>query len=751
MFDYIKSVIFGKKKTDMEKPLNLYEYKFIRFKEKREKLYPLNLEKVEVPCQKGLISVVLPVFNGEDLVAKSIDSVLLQTEKNFELIIINDGSTDKTKEIIEAYAEKDSRIRVINQENRRIPRTLSRGFSVAKGEFFTWTSADNVMPANFLEKMKGELEKDKKAAMVFGNMRLINEKGRVYKNHGWFEFPPGSGNVIFPETTYELNTYANNTIGAAFMYRSKAAAALGCYSSYKHTLEDYDYWMRMNSLFKIIHTSFEEPVYFYRWHSGSLTAKDKELGITKNRYKLMILDDARRDFYMSPLMWYTEADEEHKELEKDFRAQALKCGHKFFEKEELKDLFFGKRTEGFYAVYFGDAKNVEREEFLPGSPKKICITADENKKTEGCDYNFLLSNEAKEGFCGAFSDIETLFSFADAKLKNDLMYEKEAIIESGEKSGKALSFVLCTNKYSDGLKECLLSLANQNCPKEDYEIVFVNNSFEDKKIKELAQSTAKDFPDLCINYITAPLSGLSRARNAGLWEAAGDVVLFVDDDAVADSGLAKATLKAFEENKEAGIIGGEIILRVPESAKKLVTKTTRPLWSELKMDFEGYKNASDYGEFPYGANFAAKRQTLWQMGGFRCEYGRVGQNFGGGEETLVCFLAGEMGQKVGLCSDMKVWHNVDETRFTEEHIKKTAYSGLMTQYSLRKDVYAPQDWNDRTVEDQIKKADSEMKKSKENSPDYVYHKARKEAWEEILKSRREDYQILCTYKKNLKG
>ena len=228
---------------------------------------------------------------------------------------------EHTLEIVNEYAKKDNRIIVIDQENRRIPRTLSRGFSVAKGEFFTWTSADNIMPSDFLEKMKKELLENPDKAMVFGNMRLINEKGKTHKNHGWFEHPIGSGNVMLPKSTLELNTYANNTIGAAFMYRAKAKEVIGCYSSYKHTLEDYDYWMRMNSLLNIHHTSFKEPAYLYRWHSGSLTAKDKELGITKNRYKLMLLDDARRDFYMSPLLWYVKADEKNKN-DADFKKRS---------------------------------------------------------------------------------------------------------------------------------------------------------------------------------------------------------------------------------------------------------------------------------------------------------------------------------------------------------------------------------------------------------------------------------------------
>ena len=157
MLDFVKKLIWGQK-TPEKKPLNLYQYKFIRYKEERDRVYPLPFSKVHVPQIDDLVSVVLPVYNGGDILADSIQSVLDQTYENFELIIINDGSKDKTLEIAREFAKLDSRIRVLTQENKKIPRTLSRGFREAKGEFLTWTSADNVMDKDFLEKMAADIQ-----------------------------------------------------------------------------------------------------------------------------------------------------------------------------------------------------------------------------------------------------------------------------------------------------------------------------------------------------------------------------------------------------------------------------------------------------------------------------------------------------------------------------------------------------------------------------------------------------------------
>ncbi len=256
--------------------------------------------KIDTGKAPGLVSVILPVYNGEDYLHEAIRSVLLQTYQNWELIVVDDGSTDESRRIAEEYAKEDSRIRVYHQENQKLPRALNNGFSLAQGEFFTWISSDNRFLPGFLDAMVGELNNHPKADMVFGNQYLIDETGKRMTGHGWFEFPPNSGAVCFPPATPLLNTVANNTIGAAFLYRAECDAVLGGYSPNLFLLEDYDYFMRMNSLFKIRHRK-GEPLYEYRFHKDSLTAHDEELKITASRPRLMEFDAYRRRAYRASL------------------------------------------------------------------------------------------------------------------------------------------------------------------------------------------------------------------------------------------------------------------------------------------------------------------------------------------------------------------------------------------------------------------------------------------------------------------
>ena len=735
MLSYLKKLLFGVKEQE-EKPLNFYKYKFLRYKEERENKYPLDLSRVYVPQQNDLVSVILPVYNGGDILADSIKSVLRQTYEYFELIIINDGSKDDTLKVAQSFAEKDSRIRVLTQENKKIPRTLSRGFREARGEFLTWTSADNVMDANFLEKMVAEMKSDPQTAMVWGNMRLINAKGKKYNKHGWYEFPIGSGNVIFPNDAYELNVYANNTIGAAFMYRKSAAEILGCYSSYRHTLEDYDYWMRMNSLLKLRHTSFVSPIYSYRWHDGSLTAKDKELGITKNRYKLMVYEDFRRDFYMIPVLWYIKSDVNNASEAEKFKKKALETGHIVLEKEDFSHLFFGSGVSNLVYVSFGgEAPDVT----LPDDAITVVVNGDNS-----CG-EFQISAHIGEDIdpsVYSFKDTETMFSFMDARAKNDMLYQMEGRVENAPEPERKLSVILCTHKISDTLEDCLEALCNQTANPRDYEIVFVNNNFRNEELKEYVQNFCAKYPNISISYITAPQIGLSYARNCGMWAAKGEYLLYVDDDSIAFPDVFEQTIKTFDEHEDLGTCGGQVILTVPEEARQLVTEKTIGLWSNLEIEGKGFRYAKDYGEFPYGANFAVRAACLRMIGGFRCNYGRVGNNYAGGEETLVSFMMDTLHMKVGLNGDSKVEHRVAPDRFSIEHIEKTTYAGIMTQYRLRLDLYAPLDWTDANVRERASKAAKQAEGETEGSANYVYYNATAKAFRDVAELRRRDYEFI---------
>jgi glycosyltransferase involved in cell wall biosynthesis len=284
---------------------------FRSYQTSRQKICPRPVHPVQVPCVEGLVSIVLPVFNGEKYLAEALESIFRQTYRQFELIAINDGSTDHTMEILERYQNLDERMIVLQQDNQHISRTLSRGFRLAKGEFLTWTSCDNRLKPRFLELMMACLQRHPDWDMINANMDIIGDDGQpLIDSHyyAWYQNPPGSAHVFFPPSQDDLNFASRNNIGAAFMYRARVAHLLGDYSPYRACVEDYDYWLQVNELFRLRHADFDDIVYEYRFHPGSLFWRAKELRIAEAKERLMVFDDMRRNFFVEPLTWGMQSD-----------------------------------------------------------------------------------------------------------------------------------------------------------------------------------------------------------------------------------------------------------------------------------------------------------------------------------------------------------------------------------------------------------------------------------------------------------
>jgi glycosyltransferase involved in cell wall biosynthesis len=132
---------------------------------------------------KPVVSIVLPTFNGSRYLADSIGSCLAQTYQHWELIVVDDCSSDDTPAIIDRYVAVDPRIRALRHlTNRKLPAALNTGFSKARGDYFTWTSDDNVYLPNALSEMLGVLEKRRDVDVVYADVTYIDETGAAIRS-----------------------------------------------------------------------------------------------------------------------------------------------------------------------------------------------------------------------------------------------------------------------------------------------------------------------------------------------------------------------------------------------------------------------------------------------------------------------------------------------------------------------------------------------------------------------------------------
>lgn len=241
-----------------------------------------------------LVSIVLPVYNGEKYLQESIESVLSQTYQNWELIIIDDCSTDKSTTIARKYAEQDNRIHYYrNEENLKLPKSLNRGFWLSKGDFLTWTSDDNRFLPEAIATMVKTL-KDNQADFVFASCNVIDESGCITDTYG-----------VNQKCIKQLIGF--NPVGACFMYTRKAYSRTGEYDVELFLVEDFDYWQRLCSRHKTMVT--EQILYDYRFHDGALTSTMKKEKFYQNMKTMLLknrplfgkIDWEQKKYYYSAL------------------------------------------------------------------------------------------------------------------------------------------------------------------------------------------------------------------------------------------------------------------------------------------------------------------------------------------------------------------------------------------------------------------------------------------------------------------
>ncbi|GAA4236031.1 hypothetical protein GCM10022291_19430 [Postechiella marina] len=201
-----------------------------------------------------LVSIVIPVYNGEKYLALSIESCLNQTYSNIELIIVNDCSTDNSLAIATEYQKKDDRIVIINNiKNLKLPASLNVGHIAAQGSFITWTSDDNVYNLNAIECLLGNLKKNY-ADLVYSDISIINIEGAVIRKVSHVNFE---------------NNLFGNFIGSCFLYKKEVFEKNNGYNEDLFLVEDYDFWLRAS-----LHSRFyqlKKNLYNYRLHGDSLT------------------------------------------------------------------------------------------------------------------------------------------------------------------------------------------------------------------------------------------------------------------------------------------------------------------------------------------------------------------------------------------------------------------------------------------------------------------------------------------------
>ncbi len=212
-----------------------------------------------------LISIIMPAYNSEKLIEDSINSVISQTYPNWELIVINDGSSDSTADIVTRIAASDSRVKLFNQKNQGIGASRNNGYGYSSGSWIGFLDHDDLWHPLKLEKQMSAVSKDPGIDVVFSN--------------GWFFYNNDLRNVtdyrtlngtFKPEDLYLRQLEENYIATLAVIVKRDIIDRIGPWEEGKliQGCDDYDYWFRM-AIQKAVFHSVEDQLFYYRKHESN--------------------------------------------------------------------------------------------------------------------------------------------------------------------------------------------------------------------------------------------------------------------------------------------------------------------------------------------------------------------------------------------------------------------------------------------------------------------------------------------------
>jgi GT2 family glycosyltransferase len=414
----------------------------------------------------------------------------------------------------------------------------------------------------------------------------------------------------------------------------------------------------------------------------------------ENRDRLMIFEEFRRDFLLAPMLWVVDADPSASRAEAAIDRQRRRIGHPrysgTFPLHSLPRLWL---PIVHLRIAAADQAATAPAGALPQA-LKVFVTTDSDLPSaihEGWDLCCAVGAQSTlprlpdgRGWMAA-PDAARLVHAIDIRAKSQHLAKIEAEAETPPTPQFAASVVICSHRFGAKSQAAVESVLAQQCDRA-YEILLVHNTSAAPPATAVPSNAAAP-----VRQIVCPIPGLSAARNAAIAEARGGIVCFLDDDAVADRAWLQRLCEAFEAQPEAGVIGGHIYLNMPATRPAALRPGWERYWSHFVTGHSGYTRVQRWWEFPWGANWAARREALVSAGGFRTRYGRTGENFWGGEELVTASVIQKLGYAVGVLPEAGVRHDVDPSRFTYTHARRTLRAGHQVSYAAQRDLYVSND------------------------------------------------------------
>ena len=207
-----------------------------------------------------VVSVIVPTYNCRAFLAKALDSVFAQTFREFELIVVDDGSTDNTAEVLKPYSG-DNRLRYLYQQNSGVAAARNAGAHLSQAEYLAFLDADDMLAPNALERMKTALDQTRASWCLVDILKINGDKREIRRSN-------------IPDRDLLHCILAEDFICRGMFFRRQDFIEVGMYDENMRCREDWDINIRMfesNRSFVYL----PEPLYLYSWREGSITTGNR--------------------------------------------------------------------------------------------------------------------------------------------------------------------------------------------------------------------------------------------------------------------------------------------------------------------------------------------------------------------------------------------------------------------------------------------------------------------------------------------
>lgn len=214
-----------------------------------------------------LVSVVIAAYNAEAFISDALDSIQAQTYRHFEVIVVDDGSSDRTAEIVRSYSHTDDRFRLVQQKNSGVAASRNLAIQQSSGKYIAPIDADDIWYPERLEKHVRCLEaSDESVGLVYSWSMYLTESGSIRAYSPFGQLGPVEGNVLAILVFYNFLDNASTA-----MFRRSCIDAVGNYNTELKTCEDWDLYVRIAERYQF--AIVPEYLIGYRQYSGSMSTK----------------------------------------------------------------------------------------------------------------------------------------------------------------------------------------------------------------------------------------------------------------------------------------------------------------------------------------------------------------------------------------------------------------------------------------------------------------------------------------------